>query len=497
MKTRYLVPAVLTSATLTVFGVPSLAAATASEPTPSTEQEAEDRASEEESDHTHDTEQEAEDHANEESSEPTPSEEESDHNHATEQEAEDHANEQSSEPTPSTEEEAEREAEEGDAFISVSPGELTTEEFLENGVLLTGEGLEPNTEYTINAGGAEGIEELTYTVTSSAEGSIEQVIKPDNPEGSHGGGYVVTVTDQNGEQVGEEREFFTTVDGDDPMQGELTLSTDELTNSEYVEDGVGASVTGLEPNTDYEFTRSQDGASREIIEFTTDANGNGEARLTVSDTADHSGQTITVGVQTAKVEESTPREVAPSQSFKVLADDGGSAEGELTIDPSIISLDKFLDENEGVTVTASGLEPGEGVTLHTTHANDDSVRPIEYVGEADEEGNATFVVYGSTAETHPDSVPGPYDVTLVADSGTELTGQFEVAENGGEDGGQVGGSGEAGDAAPAGGASGGGNLPQTGAELAGLAAGAGLLALGVGTVLVTRRKAKQQDIGEA
>lgn len=154
---------------------------------------------------------------------------------------------------------------------------------------------------------------------------------------------------------------------------------------------------------------------------------------------------------------------------------GGELQEGLNISDDVVSPADFVDE--GVTFAVLGCEPGQDVTFSVSTGG--NVEPYEAVAVADENGIAVEGVKGLNA-SNADAYIGEY--TVVASCGDqEWTGSFTVGygddSDGGSDEDESGDSGNAGD------------LPRTGTELTGLAAGAGLLILGAATVFLTRRNA--------
>ncbi|SDS84181.1 LPXTG-motif cell wall anchor domain-containing protein [Brevibacterium siliguriense] len=166
-------------------------------------------------------------------------------------------------------------------------------------------------------------------------------------------------------------------------------------------------------------------------------------------------------------------------------------EREISVDPKEIAASDFVKEDKGVTITVKGFDEGEKVTLEVANGPE-GVEGIELDETANENGAAAFSIYGTSAE-NPEAYLGKYDVEVTGANDTEdesaLTGSFEVVADedgsgggsGGDDGNADGGSGD-------GNGDGGSDLPRTGAELTGLAAGAGLLLVGGTAVVLTMRR---------
>ncbi|MBM6590082.1 LPXTG cell wall anchor domain-containing protein [Brevibacterium sp. RIT 803] len=172
------------------------------------------------------------------------------------------------------------------------------------------------------------------------------------------------------------------------------------------------------------------------------------------------------------------------------------AEREINVDPKEIVASDFVKEDKGVTVTVKGFDEGEKVTLEVA-SGPENVEGITLDETANENGAAAFSIYG-TSEADPSVYLGKYDVNVTGANDTDeekaLAGSFNVVEDedgnggGGNDGGDDGskdddGNGDGGD--------GGSDLPRTGAELTGLAAGAGLLVVGGAAVVLTMRRNKK------
>ena len=194
-----------------------------------------------------------------------------------------------------------------------------------------------------------------------------------------------------------------------------------------------------------------------------------------------------------------------SAEFKVTVEKDETeapAEREISIDPKQIAASDFVKEDEGVTITVKGFDEGEKVTLEVANGPE-GVEGIELEETANENGAAAFSIYGTSAE-NPEAYLGKYDVEVTGANDTEdesaLTGSFEVVADedgsGGGSGGDDDGNNDDGDADGGSGdgndddgnGDGGSDLPRTGAELTGLAAGAGLLLVGGTAVVLTMRR---------
>ena len=166
------------------------------------------------------------------------------------------------------------------------------------------------------------------------------------------------------------------------------------------------------------------------------------------------------------------------------------AERNLTVEPKEISASDFVKEDKGVQITAEGFEEGENVTLEVV-AGPENVEGITLEETANADGVVGFSIYGTSA-SNPEAYLGKYDLEVTGANDTEdedaLTGSFQVVAD--EDGNGGGDDGDDNGNDDGNGDGGGSDLPRTGAELTGLAAGAGLLLVGGAAVVLTMRRKK-------
>ena len=166
------------------------------------------------------------------------------------------------------------------------------------------------------------------------------------------------------------------------------------------------------------------------------------------------------------------------------------AERKLTVEPKEIAASDFVKEDKGVEITAEGFDEGEKVSLEVV-AGPENVEGITLEETANADGVVGFSIYGTSA-SNPEAYLGKYDVEVTGANDTEeeeaLTGSFQVVAD--EDGNGGGDDGDDNGNDDGNGDGGGSDLPRTGAELTGLAAGAGLLLVGGAAVVLTMRRKK-------
>ncbi|WAL41461.1 hypothetical protein BRM1_06370 [Brevibacterium sp. BRM-1] len=166
------------------------------------------------------------------------------------------------------------------------------------------------------------------------------------------------------------------------------------------------------------------------------------------------------------------------------------AEKKLEVTPDRITPADFVNQKKGVTLNVTGAKPGE--TVEYAVSTDNSVKGLKKSVKADDNGTATWKVFGTDA-SNPSAYLGLYKVVATAD-GEKLADSFRVTDTpnkgGSDDDGDNGNGGGNGDNGSGDDSNGGGNgsLPRTGAELGALGLGTALLVIGGATVFVTRRR---------
>lgn len=154
----------------------------------------------------------------------------------------------------------------------------------------------------------------------------------------------------------------------------------------------------------------------------------------------------------------------------------------LRISPEQISVDDFVGD-EGVTIVAGGCTPGTTATMQVT-TDAEGVEDFTTSEAVVDDGSAVFAVRGLNPAAR-DSYRGTYTVTVECEGGEPMSGTFVVGDTTDDSG--DGGSGDGGSGDGSDDDRNGSDLPRTGAELSGLAAGAVLLLIGGAAVALTRR----------
>ena len=388
--------------------------------------------------------------------------------------------------------------------IGVSAESVTVDEFAENGIGIAGAGLEAETDYSLTVEAASGQKVNAYetTVTTDAEGAFEdgvEAVGEANP--AFVGDYKVTVTSDSDENAPYSTTFEVTEgEADEPEAPEVdpkvSLSNDEMPESEFDENGVKVTGKGFTPGGTVNVVGGNAVSPFATKEVKADDEGKFSTTLKFEgDDALPAGDYSIWGVDP----EADTR--SPAQDFTITEDEteeptAPAEEATLKVSPETITPTDFVNEKKGVTLAVENCEPGEDVRFLVNPKGESSVTAFDKTVKADDEGKANVNVYGTSA-SNASAYVGDYDVTVTCGD-DELTGDFSVekdANAGGGDGDEDGNGGN--DDGDNGDAGNGGDLPRTGTELTGLVGGAGLLLIGgVAVAMTMRRKKVAKDPAE-
>ena len=388
--------------------------------------------------------------------------------------------------------------------IGVSAESVTVDEFAENGIGIAGAGLEAETDYSLTVEAASGQKVNAYetTVTTDAEGAFEdgvEAVGEANP--AFVGDYKVTVTSDSDENAPYSTTFEVTEgEADEPEAPEVdpkvSLSNDEMSESEFDENGVKVTGEGFTPGGTVNVV-----GGNAVSPFATKevkADNEGKFSTTLKFEGDKPLPAGDYSIWGVDPEADTR---SPAQDFTITEDEAEeptapAEEATLKVSPETITPTDFVNEKKGVTLAVENCEPGEDVRFLVNPKGESSVTAFDKTVKADDEGKANVNVYGTSA-SNASAYVGDYDVTVTCGD-DELTGDFSVekdANAGGGDGDEDGNGGN--DDGDNGDAGNGGDLPRTGTELTGLVGGAGLLLIGgVAVAMTMRRKKVAKDPAE-
>ncbi|MCM1011260.1 MULTISPECIES: LPXTG cell wall anchor domain-containing protein [unclassified Brevibacterium] len=374
--------------------------------------------------------------------------------------------------------------------IAVSSASVTTDEFADPGVGISGAGLAPDAKFTMVVTPTSGQNVAPYeeTVTTDETGAFETGVNSlGTASDAFIGGYSVTVTNVADENETYSTNFEVTAGGDETeeptapaVDPKASLESKEISAADLEKWGLTFTGEGFTPGGDVSIegvdaddTVVAKADDKGNVDGTFTAKGVKPGKYTVTFIDDESGEKTEPQAFTV-VEDATETPTTPA------------AEAKLIVSPESVTPKDFVQKDKGVKLVVENCEPGEDVRFVVNPKGNSSVTAFDETEKADDEGNASVTVYGTSA-SNPSAYIGDYDVTVTCGD-DELTGKFSVEEDpnaGGSDGNDDGGS-DGGN----GGGNGGGDLPRTGMELTGLAAGAGLLLVGGTAIFLTKRRKK-------
>ena len=99
----------------------------------------------------------------------------------------------------------------------------------------------------------------------------------------------------------------------------------------------------------------------------------------------------------------------------------------LPISPEQISAADFVDEDKGVTIVATGCEPGTEATIRVNLDGSGDIDGLDDVETVAEDGTVSFRVWGDSAG-NPAAYEGTYDVVVDCEGEDALTGSFSVGD---------------------------------------------------------------------
>ncbi|GAA3849609.1 hypothetical protein KACC15558_31690 [Brevibacterium ammoniilyticum] len=386
---------------------------------------------------------------------------------------------------------AEADVQKIEASVSVSPTEISQTDLADakKGVDVTVTGLEAGDVVTDSLTGEETVAEgatVTFTIINDS-GDPEKV--PAGPVD-----FTVTV-DRGTESATYDASFTVTPDEtEEPtapaVDPKAKFASEKISVSEIESKGLKFSGEGFTPGGTVSIEgistpqsgdkagvqAAQAGTQADII--TADEDGKITGTLIAPEGAAKVGKYVvafvddktgekTEAVEFTVTEDATEEPTTPA------------ADAKLIISPETVSPKDFVDQKKGVKVAIENCKPGEDVRFLVNPKSDINVTAFDRTVKADDKGTAFVNVYGTSA-SNPSAYIGDYSVTVTCGD-DKLTGEFSVENEANAGGG-------GGDNDNGGNAGGGGDLPRTGMELGGLAAGAALLLVGGAAVVMTKRR---------
>lgn len=364
--------------------------------------------------------------------------------------------------------------------LKAGAADINEKAFASDGLAFTGEGFSPalKTNVTVKAPAKQGEEPQTVNanVTTDKDGKLAFTVKG------------VPTTNGPATAAAGESDAQTETPKDDEAEAPLEIAVKPGTYTVEVgaegtdkEATATFNVTAAPSPTPTETSTPTDTPSAtpsETPSATPSETPSATPTETPSDEPTATPSETATDTPSATPSETTTPSKSPVPTGQPTESDDKKAAPKLTIDPLEIASADF--GKDGVKIIGENFEPGQKITMVVNHAQG-KVKQYTTEVTADDNGVAAFRV---RAVTTP--VLGQYNVTVhpsdaAADGDQALHGSFTVITNGSSVGDET-----TGDTKKD--TSGGTDLPRTGAELTGLAMGAGLLVIGAAAVVITRRR---------
>lgn len=362
-----------------------------------------------------------------------------------------------------------------EATLKVDPTEITPDDLVDNtkGIEVTVSGVQAGDIVTDSLTGEER--------EVSADGDFSfRVYREGNADDVEPGKVPFTVTiDREGTESVTLKGEFTVVDDDavDPIEASLKVDPKEITAKDLAtkEKGVSVTVSGVKAGdkitdslTGETETAEKDGDYVLHLWYEGNPDNLEPGKVPFTVTIDREGtESVTLKGDITVIDE---KPEAP-------------AEASLTVSPKSIEADDFINEKKGVTLSVKDCKPGSDVRFMVMADGNSRITAYDRTVQADKDGKASVSVFGTSSDAS--AYVGGYSVTATCGDDT-MKDSFKVTA-----GANAGGGGDHGNGGGdnAGGGSG-SELPRTGAELDGLAAGALLLLVGGAAVTITVRRRK-------
>ena len=392
-----------------------------------------------------------------------------------------------------------------DPTVKVDSKEISLEDFKKDGLKFSGSGFTPNGTISVKgeavsnqrAAAPQAEEELR----ADENGDVEGVVVA--PESLEAGTYSLTFIDNATSAISNSVEVTVTEDDAvDPIDASLKVDPKEITAEDLADKNKGVTVT-------VSGVKKGDKIKDSLTGETETAEADGDYELHLWYEGDPANLEVGKVPFTVTIDREGTESETLNGNINVVAEDGNDdgnddgedgsddgkdgsddgddgdteapAEASFTVSPKTLEAADFANENKGVTLAVENCEPGEDVHFEV-NPKGINVTAYENTAKADDEGNASVNVFGTSSDVS--AYVGAYTATATCGDDT-MKDSFTVTEGangGGSDDGDNGNAGNGGDD--------GSQLPRTGADLGGLTTGALLLLVGGAAIALTGRKNK-------
>lgn len=354
------------------------------------------------------------------------------------------------------------------AELSVSPETSPIDDFLDNGVKMTVSNCEPGEEVTFEVHSVENPDQFYWEDTQRAaeDGTSFMTFIP----GTGGDGWIgdFTASASCGNQSAD-APFSVT--GADDADADLSVTPKTQGLRDFLENGVNITLVNCHADDEVRFRVStKRDPDTTVWEETQSAGEDAAGSVTFKPDGDGGAGWATEFLVMASCGDKS------AETTFTVTDDDSVVDPKLSIDPTTISGENFVNRDKGVTLTVTECDPGAEVNFQVW-GHEPSEKLYDQTSEANENGAASVQVYG--LDNSPAAYVGTYTVNAVCME-ESMDGEFVVT-------GDAGGSGGSDDGGDSGNA---GSMPRTGAELTGLGAGALLVLGGAASIIFARRRAQ-------
>lgn len=374
-----------------------------------------------------------------------------------------------------------------DPKVSLSTKEISVDDFMKEGLKITGEGFSPDGTVSVKgeAVSAQSAAAQAERITADEDGNVSGVVTA--PESIEAGKYSLTFIDDKTGKESAPVEVTVTEDAAavDPIDASLKVDPKEITAADLSNKDKGVTVTVSGVKKGDKITDSLTGDTE-----TADADGDYKLHLYYQGNPDNLEEgkvPFTVTIDREGTESETLKgNINVVAEDKEDGDDGDNgdggdtpeapAEASFTVSPEMLEAADFANEKKGVTLAVEDCEPGSDVHFAVTPKGL-RVTAYENTVKADDEGKASVNVFGTSDNIS--AYVGAYTASAICgdDSMKESFTVTAGADGGGSDGSDNGGNDDS-------------QLPRTGTDLGGLATGALLLLIGGAAIAVTGRRKK-------
>ncbi|MFE1084067.1 hypothetical protein [Brevibacterium sediminis] len=302
--------------------------------------------------------------------------------------------------------------------LTASPGEVTAEEFSDNGIDFKGSGFTPGAEVTVNGGHGTGqYEGGEVKVAADSKGNISgNVPAPDEIEEG-----IYSVSGFDPEKGASTVATFKVTDDASEVDPTVKVDSKEISLEDFKKDGLKFSGSGFSPggtiSVQGEAVSTQRAAAPQADELRADENGDVEGVVTAPESLEAGTYSLTfIDDETSTASNSVEVTVTDEDEDAV-----DPIDASLKVSPKEITAEDLANKDKGVTVTVTGVKKGDKITdsltgkSETADADGDYELHLWYEGNPDnlEVGKVPFTVTIDREGTESETLNG--NINIVAE----------------------------------------------------------------------------------